>query len=366
VNKTARDYSERQLLVQQQVLSIDKLSSVIDSLERDMHGLKSKYEAAVEMRNYTGIQVVDRNDELVVLYEKSNVHEKTLGEGEKALQAMADEVKGLSLSLQEYIRQLHVARLKLPDTPMWAERILELQNALVAARGVSAKLSGRLETPATGERWVALDGEDPETEQIQLRAAHLEDRLNLAREELLERELVLEELRGVTEKLAVELHGAPDATGAAASALAKQVNEMQARVREATRKLMALVSESAMYQATAIKLSSEAAAAEQAVEVGADNLARGLAPSLAAEQKWSSLERQLAGPAATLRTFPDFGAGAGAAERPNAYISQGEGAAGAAVGAEKPYHGVYAPFKPSEPGASMRHFRNPEPKPIEI
>lgn len=54
VNRSARDYSERQYLVEQQILSIDKLSSVIDGLERDMNGLKMQYEAAVEMRNYTG------------------------------------------------------------------------------------------------------------------------------------------------------------------------------------------------------------------------------------------------------------------------------------------------------------------------
>ena len=38
-------------------------------------------QVAVEKRNYAGIQLIDRNDELCILYEKSNVHESTLSTG---------------------------------------------------------------------------------------------------------------------------------------------------------------------------------------------------------------------------------------------------------------------------------------------
>ncbi len=251
---------------------------------------------------------------------------------------------------------------------MWATRILELQNALVAARQVTAKLAAQLETPATEDRWMALPGDDPDSEQLQLRVKELEDRLNGARKDLLERDLVLEELTGLAARLSDELHGAaPDAATTAAAALAKQSNDLQARVRESTRKLMALVSEMSMYQATAIKLSAEAEAGEAAVAAGQRNLAAGLPPSLAAEQRWSLLERQLggggrgggAGAAAAGAGDGDGDGGARPDPRPNAYIPAD------GVGLPKPYlH--YAPFKPSEPGASMRHFRAPEPKPVEI
>lgn len=32
-----------------------------------------KYEMACEHRNYMGIQLIDRNDELCILYEKANI-----------------------------------------------------------------------------------------------------------------------------------------------------------------------------------------------------------------------------------------------------------------------------------------------------
>lgn len=47
--------------------------------------------------------------------------------------------------------------------------------------------------------------------------------------------------------------------------------------------------------------------------------------------------------------------------RPNAYIPEAEGA----LPLPRPY-GALAPFKPSEPGANMRHIKKPVMKPIEI
>lgn len=47
--------------------------------------------------------------------------------------------------------------------------------------------------------------------------------------------------------------------------------------------------------------------------------------------------------------------------RPNAYIPDNE----LELPIPRPY-GAHAPFKPQEPGTSMRHIRKPVPKPIEI
>lgn len=59
-------------------MEIEKQNGVINALEREMLRLKAMYEAAVEQRNFAGVQLIDRNDELCVLYEKSNIQETTL------------------------------------------------------------------------------------------------------------------------------------------------------------------------------------------------------------------------------------------------------------------------------------------------
>ena len=40
-----------------------------------------EYEGAVEDRNHTGIMLIDRNDELCILYEKANIQEEVMRKG---------------------------------------------------------------------------------------------------------------------------------------------------------------------------------------------------------------------------------------------------------------------------------------------
>lgn len=43
---------------------------IVLSLNKDVQRLKNNFADVLENRNYTGIQLIDRNDELCILYEK--------------------------------------------------------------------------------------------------------------------------------------------------------------------------------------------------------------------------------------------------------------------------------------------------------
>lgn len=384
-NKCAVLYRERQTAVEAKIMIIDKLNTIINGLEREMLALKRQYETAVETRNFTGIQLIDRNDELCILYEKSNIHEKTLGEGERTLRIVSEELRALRISAAELERQMHIARSRFPETPTWAEKILELQRALVMSRHVTEKLCADLENPTTKDRWVTLGGDDPDTETLKLRVAALEMRVNGAREELLEKDLVLEEISSLTDRLrstaqesgiaavaAVGAAGAivPTATLTATASLrssvpeapglslAKQINDCQNKIKDVTRRMMAVVSELSMYQATAIKLSTEVSAAAETLAAAEDAAARGLPPTLSAEQQWQAWLRAATMPPVTSDVSWIDPVKTTAEPRPNAYIPEG-------VGIPKPY-GEFAPFRPADATAARRYFRNPEPKEIEL
>ena len=55
-NKSHAIYRQKQELVEQQIVEIEKLNSVINQLEGEMLRLKSQYELAVENRNFMGAQ----------------------------------------------------------------------------------------------------------------------------------------------------------------------------------------------------------------------------------------------------------------------------------------------------------------------
>lgn len=70
---------------------------IILSLQKDMQNLRVQYEDACENRNYTGIQLIDRNDELCILYEKSNIQENILRKSEISVKGLEDEIRMIKI-----------------------------------------------------------------------------------------------------------------------------------------------------------------------------------------------------------------------------------------------------------------------------
>jgi hypothetical protein len=54
-----------------------------------------------ESRNYTGIQLIDRNDELCILYEKANIQENILRSGELEIKKLEDETRMIKIEISE-------------------------------------------------------------------------------------------------------------------------------------------------------------------------------------------------------------------------------------------------------------------------
>ena len=73
LNKKDFQLKNKQAINEQKNNEGDKLNLIINSLQKDMNDLIFKYEQACESRNYMGIQLIDRNDVLCILYEKSNI-----------------------------------------------------------------------------------------------------------------------------------------------------------------------------------------------------------------------------------------------------------------------------------------------------
>ena len=71
------------------------------------------------------------------------------------------------------------------------------------------------------------------------------------------------------------------------------MNTFQSKIKDVTRKMMATVSELSMYQATAMKLTSENTAKDEALREMEANLEQGVAPSEDIEREWLRYEDEL-------------------------------------------------------------------------
>ena len=61
--------------------------------------VKAHYEQAVENRNVMGLQLIERNDELCILFERASMQEKTSATGIKCLNSKEDEIRMLSVTI---------------------------------------------------------------------------------------------------------------------------------------------------------------------------------------------------------------------------------------------------------------------------
>lgn len=352
--------------VEQYVIEIDKLNSIINSIEKEMVILRRKYEQAVETRNFTGIQLIDRNDELCILWEKSNIQEKLLKRGEDAMLQKAEEIRGLRINLAEVQRQLHVVQKKIPEVPKLIAEVVRLREQVASVQKRTDELSLELENPKSSLRkWRKLGGEDLDPQTLRVKIQDLEERLNDKKENLLEKELILEEVTALSEKLRQQAVDGRLGT----MELSQKVNVFQARIKDVTRKMMATVSELSMYQATAHKLQGERDAACESAMIGRERLQSGEPPTDTAYAEFERMiqqerQRDVDRQAAMQRKQEEEILNSNftrttADPRVNAYIPENE------HGLPKAY-GANAPFKPSAAGSTMRHIRKPNPKMIEI
>ena len=254
-----------------------------------------------------------------------------------------------------------MTRRKLPQIPALEQRIITLQSQLDEERALSDQQCAELEAPENSKRWRKLEGRDPEPEDLAAKLQVLEERVNDKKEQLLEKDLVLEEVSNLANRLRAQaLEGRGETLE-----LAKRVNDFQVRIKNTTRRMMATVSELSMYQASAMKLTQENQARDEALRTQQANLDKNLPPSAEVEAEWQRFEQGLerrANEAAArnvlAETAPQQLTQTTAEPRPNAYIPDD-------IGIPKPY-GALQPFKPSELGTTMRHTRKPQPREIEL
>ena len=192
----------------------------------------------------------------------------------------------------------------------------------------------------------------------------MEERLNNKKEALLEKELVYEEVSNLAEKLRTQALDGRNTT----LQINEKINEYRARTNDLARKLYAAVSEVSMLQSKALKLQQEKEEKQQILDNAIENLEKNLPPTDDTEILWdrmqrNSIRRQQEAEERQQRKLleqqlPPNSVKSSALPRPNSYMPPD-------IQIPKPY-GVFAPFKPSEPGAQMRHIVKPKPMEIEL
>merc|ERR1712048_752446 len=174
LNKLQKN-SQRMVEFNQQ--EIKKLESTIQEAEVEKQNQRKEFEAVTSERNILGTQLIRRNVELDLLYEKIKIQESTLKKGEiqyknrnEDITKQKDEIAGLKLDLFKAQRQAE-------NTSDLKKEVYHLQRDLLQERTKVKALSEELENPMNVHRWRKLEGSDPQMFELIQKVRALQKRL---------------------------------------------------------------------------------------------------------------------------------------------------------------------------------------------
>merc|ERR1711959_292636 len=168
-------------------------------------------------RDILGTQLIRRNDELALLYEK--------------------------IKIASCKREMHIGMQQVSSIDDLKKEVFQLQRELLQERTKVKALSEELENPMNVHRWRKLEGTDPATYEMIQKVKTLQRRLIAKTEEAVEKDLLIQE----KEKLYLELKSI--LSSQPGPEVAEQVAVYQQNLKEKTKQMKSMAAELNMYHA---------------------------------------------------------------------------------------------------------------------
>merc|ERR1711881_360001 len=140
---------------------IKKLESTIQEAEQEKQSQQKEYDGVISERDILGTQLIRRNEELALLYEKIKIQQSTLQKGELQYKERVDEVAAYKENIARLRRELHAARTQVVNIEGLKREVRHLNKELLHERAKCKALQDELETPMNVHRWRKLEGSDP-------------------------------------------------------------------------------------------------------------------------------------------------------------------------------------------------------------
>jgi len=218
------------------------LERMLNDVKGELTRKVKQFEEVVNERDILGTQLIRRNDELGLVYEKIRIQQSTLGKGETQYRQRLDDIRLLRMEIKRLQREKIILNKTVSNVEQLKREVHHAQRDLLRERMRCRALEEELETPMNVHRWRKLKGSDPSTYEKIQKIQTLQKRLIAKTEEVVGKELDIQE----REKEYLELK----------SLLARQPGpEVQAQIqiyqqtlKDKQRQLKSMASELNMYK----------------------------------------------------------------------------------------------------------------------
>jgi len=207
LEKHSKQQKRLQQVVDLQQQEIKKLEATIQEAEVERQNQRKEFEGVISERNILGTQLIRRNEELALLYEKIKIQESTLKKGERQYRHRLEEIKKQKDAIGGTKYDLVLSSQQAENIEDHKKEVYHLQRELLQERTKVKALSEELENPMNVHRWRKLEGSDPAIYELIQKVRTLQKRLIKKTEEVVTKDLEIQEkerlhreLTGILEK----------------------------------------------------------------------------------------------------------------------------------------------------------------------
>ncbi|NWR74985.1 CFA58 protein, partial [Centropus unirufus] len=240
--RTKKQALETKHFIENQEAEERRLLKIIIDADAERLKQKKEFDQAITERDTMGSLLVRRNDEVALLYEKIKILQSILNKGETQYRQRMEDIRLLKLEIKKLRRERGILGKSAANVEELRQEVHHMQKELLREQTRCKVLEKEMENPLNVHRWRKIEASDPSTYELIQKIQRLQKLLISKTDEVIERELLLQE----KEKLYVELkrvlarQPGPEA--------AEQLQLYQYTLREKTKHLKVLSSELNMYK----------------------------------------------------------------------------------------------------------------------
>ncbi|KAH0623769.1 hypothetical protein JD844_006885 [Phrynosoma platyrhinos] len=169
-----------------------KLLKIISEADAERMRQKKELDQVISERDILGSQLVRRNDELALLYEKIKIQQSILNKGEMQYRQRVEDIRLLKLEIKKLRREKAILGKSVANVEELRQEVYHMQKELLKERTRCRALEEELENPMNVHRWRKLEASDPSTYELIQKIHTLQKRLISKTEEVVEKELLLQ------------------------------------------------------------------------------------------------------------------------------------------------------------------------------
>ncbi|TYZ66819.1 hypothetical protein PybrP1_004219 [[Pythium] brassicae (nom. inval.)] len=192
--------SSEQIILNQE-LEVTKLAKIIQEADEEKQRQVKEYGCVIHDRDTLRQQLIQRNEELHVLYEKIKIQRSTLSKGHHQFQEKQKEVRSLHERIHSLSFEKDASNNQLEHEDSLKHELFRLEKELLQEKTKIRALSDELDHPLNVHRWRKLEGSDPKRFEVIRKLQATQKKLIKKYEETMLKDLLILE----KEKLYVEL-----------------------------------------------------------------------------------------------------------------------------------------------------------------